>query len=279
MSDYDYGLGIEPDIIDYIKTSHQIQIRVSPIRCYLLWQKMSGSAVGSAVTPIAISSYVETSPYKAQIWPGSYTHPDLRLDTNNGSGSISVLIDSIPATRVVNAADLINDTEFAIVKRIDLSSQRVEIVFNTDFNPTLHTVTYYYTDIDEDINVERLKPGEADYGALFNWTQYTNNIIDIYQNKNQVLVRMPLTNENVVINEEGLVTLKDNQCWTLAEPYFRNFDVFIVPADQSPTNQELRFQVQDKQDSIIQGTFVSQRFKVKLLNTTDPIYKISYSKV
>jgi hypothetical protein len=133
--------------------------------------------------------------------------------------------------------------------------------------------------MDEDINVERLKPGEADYGALFNWTQYTSNIIDAYQDKNQVLVRMPLTNENVVINEEGLVTLKDNQCWTLVEPYFRNFDVFIVPANQSPTNQELRFQVQDKQDSIIQGTFVSQRFKVKLLTTTDPIYNIPYSMV
>ena len=274
---YDYGLGIDSDIIDYIKEDHQIQIRISPVRCYVLFQNRSGSVVASSTSPITVNSYIDINPYTAQIWPsGSLLCPDIRPDTNNGQGSINVYIDNTQATRIVNYTDIINDNEFSINKRLDREDQRVELIFNQGFNASSHNITYYYTSIDQDITTESFKSGESPSGSIFGYTQYLSHKKDHFQNYNQILVRMPLTTEGVVINEEGLVAMKENQCWTLWEPYLNNFDILIVPHWDSPINQELRFQVIDKQDSKIQGELVSQKFRVKLLTTTDKIYNIPY---
>jgi hypothetical protein len=275
---YDYDLGIEPEIIDYMKESHQIQLRVSPIHCYLLKQVLVGCNEASVISPFTITSYTETdNQYRAEIWPsGSVEHPDLRPDINNGSGSVTLNIDGVTAERIVDYNDLINDNEYSIVKRYDVSTQRVEIVFNVGFNPHFHNITYYYTYMDEDMSPERMKSNEATESSPFGYEQYFNYTTDKYVNYHQILVRMPLTIQNVVINEEGLVTLKDNNCWTIWEPYIDNFDILIVPATESPTGIELRFEIKEKQDSIIQGTLVRQIFKVKALTTTDKIYNIPY---
>jgi hypothetical protein len=62
----------------------------------------------------------------------------------------------------------------------------------------------------------------------------------------------------------------------ICEPYVRDFDILIVTADESPTGEELRYVVENKQDSKIQGTLVSQRFKIKQLEKADERYKIPY---
>lgn len=276
---YDLGLGIEPEIIDYIKESHLIESRISPTKCYLLQQIEHGSNVGSSTSPITISSYSSTFPnYRAVIWSSGSFHPDIRPYTDGGKGSIKVFIDGVEAIRILEVEDLINDNEFAVVERVDLNPPIIELVFNRGFNPTLHTVTYYYTTMNLGINTERMKYGESKESpqSLFGWQQYLDYTDDPFKSHHQILVRTPLTTTNLVINEEGKVELEDNQCWMIWEPYVKNFDILIVPEEESPTGKELRYIIENKQDSKIQGVLVSQRFKIKELELSDERYKIPY---
>ncbi|MFA5395642.1 MAG: hypothetical protein WC346_06420 [Methanogenium sp.] len=277
---YDYGLGIEPFQIDYIKESHIIQSRISSTPCYLLQLNPTGSSIGNADTPIEITSYIETFPnYKAIIWNGIGEHPDLRLKTENNENTIVVTIDEMQATRILSIDDLENDNEFCIVQRKDLNPRRVEIVFNNGFNASTHSIEYYYHTIQRDISDVRLKEGEDASHSLHGWTQYLNPSVDDYQDKNQILVRLPLTTRDLTVNPEGLVVLQEHESWMIWTPYVREQDILIIPAQFSPTGREERFEVNDKKDSIIQRNLVSQRFKLKHLEYSDKRYLISYGVV
>ncbi|MFA5397138.1 MAG: hypothetical protein WC346_14105 [Methanogenium sp.] len=277
---YDLGLGIEPDIIEYMKESHLIQSRVSPTRCYLLQQIEQGTIVSQSNDGnIPITSYVETSPnYKTVIWASGSNHPDIRPYVNEGKGMVEVYIDSVRATRVHEVEDLINDNEFSIVKRTDLNPARVELVFNEGFNVSSHSIGYKYTTLNKDINVERMKIGEASDNShsMFGWSQYLDYSKDLFKKNHQILVRTPLTTTNLIINEEGRVMMEDNQCWMICEPYVKDWNILIIPSEESPTGEELRYIIENKQDSMVQGSLVSQRFKIKQLEKTDDRYKIPY---
>lgn len=275
VTDYDYDLGIEPDIIDYIKESMEVQSRISSIPCYLFFQSSSGSMVGSSLSPYTISSYVETTPnYRAVIWSSGSNHPDLRIYTNNDAGAITVKKNGTVMSRILDVNDLISDDEFVVVKREDLPDKRVELVFNQGFDPTGYTMTYYYTTMNPEIDDVTLKRGENLQQSLFGWTQYMNDYTDAYRGKHQILVRFPMARRDLSINEEGKVQLEENQCWMVSEPYVHDFDILVIPAEYSPTGNEVRFEIVDKQDSVIQKQIVSQRFRVKLLEDTDARYNL-----
>jgi len=276
---YDYNLGAsETQIIDYIRESTEIESRISPTKCYLLYQNATGSAVGSSASPVTISSYVETTPnYRAVIWSSGSNHPDLRPYTNDGAGSIYVYIDAVQATRVIEVDDLVNDNEFAIVKREDLNPARVEVVFNTEFDASGHTITHYYDTMLPGINVERVKTGEGSTETMFGWTQYLNTSSDAFRGKNQILVRLPLTTRDLIVNEEGLVKLEENDSWMIWTPYVHDYDTLIIPVDQALSGTEERYEIVNKRDSIIQGSLITQRFKLRLIETSDPRYSITYT--
>lgn len=276
---YDLGLGIEPEIIEYMKESHLIQSRVSPTRCYLLQQIPQGTLITQSNNGlIIISSYTSTSSnYHAIIWASGSNHPDIRPYVNNGEGAINVYIDSVKAHRVHDIEDLLSDNEFVVLKRTDLPSQRVELVFNSGFNASSHTIGYSYSTMDGGINVERMKIGESlDNNSLFGWQQYLDFSKDLSKKKHQILVRTPLTTTNLVLNEEGKVMMEDNQCWMIWEPYVKDWNILIIPVEESPTGEELRYIIENKQDSVIQGSLISQRFKIKQLDKNDDRYKIPY---
>lgn len=277
--DYDYSLGIDSDIIAYMRESAEVSSRISPVPCYLLQRKQSGSVVGSVVQPMMITAYAATTPnYRAVIWPsGSVAHPDLRPYSNTGAGSINVLIDGVQALRVIEYGDLIADTEFAVVERLDLASQQVELVFNAGFNPTGHTLQYYFGAQNLGIDTELYKRGDAEDMSLFGWSQYTSACTDAFRLANQILVRQPLTTRDLIINEEGRVTLEENECWMIWTPYVRDFDMLVVAAADAISGAEERYEVINKKDSVVQRTLITQRFKVKYLEPSDPRYKISYS--
>lgn len=278
INEYDYNLGIDSQIIDYIKESVEVASRVSPVKCYVLFQNATGSAVGSSASPNTISSYVETSPnYRAVIWSSGSNHPDIRPYTNSGLGSITVKINGTTATRVIEVDDLLNDNEFAVVKRYDLDPARVELVFNAGYNASAQTITYYYTGLNQGIRVERIKTGEDSTESLFGWTQYLNSSSDVFRGKNQILVRMPLTARDLVINEEGLVKLEDQKSWMIWEPEVKDFDILIITSNQTFSGEEERYEIINKENSYIQGSLITQRFKLKLIEKSDPRYKISYS--
>jgi hypothetical protein len=276
--DYDYGLGIEPVIIDYIKESVEIASRVSPTPCYLLFMNQSGSVVGSVGSPMTISSYSATTPnYRAVIWASGSSHPDVRPYSNNGQGSIFVTIDSSAATRVIEVADLANDNEFAVVKRKDLNPARVELVFNPGFDAGSHTIRYYYTTMQSGIDVDRVKSGEDTSISKFGWTQYldTSACAQPFREKHQILLRLPLTTRDLSINEEGKVILEENDSWMVATPYVHDFDVVVIPSSATASGQEERYEIVNKKDSFIQGSLITQRFKLKYLERTDPRYNIT----
>ena len=276
-NDYDAGLGIDCGAhVNYIKESHVIQSRISSIPCYVLRPRGEGQSVGYD-TLLPLNDYVDTSPnYRAQAWPsGSLVHPSTNPETNNQQGDIYVYIDSVLASRVMEVDDLLSDDEFAVVDRIDRSDKRIEIVFNEGFDSTVHAIEWKYTTMNEGISNTMLKRGSSDEQSLFGWLQYTNNCYDTYQGRHQILVRMPLVLRDLVINEEGKVVLEEKESWMIWAPYVKDFDILVVPADNSPSGEEMRFEIVNKRDSVIQNSLTSQRFKLKYLEPTDDRYGIT----
>jgi hypothetical protein len=279
--DYDFALGIDAEILAYIRESAVVESRISPVPCYLLFQAPTGSIQGSVASPMTIVQYSQAVPQaRAVIWPsGSFPHPDTRPYTNYGNGSIFTFIDSVQATRVINVEDLVNNNEFAVVERLDLTSKQIELVFNPGFNPTGHVVTYYYSTMAPGVNIEELKRGDGDNMSLFGWSQYRDLTLptnDPFQKTGQVLVRQPIAIRDLIVNEEGKVTLDERQCWMIWTPYVHDFDVLIVAPEDSISGTEERYELVNKQDSIIQRVLMTQRFKVHLLEKSDPRYQIPY---
>lgn len=274
---YDSGLGIDcGQHVNYIKESHVVQSRISSTRCYLLRRKLLGTQQGDLDSKLPVVNYVETSPnYRAQIWPsGALPYPNVNPEVNNQEGAIQVYIDGVLGSRVIEVVDIAEDNEYCIVERKDRSDGRVEIVFNEAFNPTLHSIELIYTDINEDISHSFLKRGDSDNQSLHGWLQYINNCYNDFQDMHQVLVRMPLVTRDLIINEEGKVTLEEKDSWMIWEPYVRDFDILVIPSSESPTGVEMRFEVVNKRDSIIQRNLVSQRFKLKYLELSDERYDL-----
>jgi hypothetical protein len=274
---YDYNLGIGSEYVNYIKESHVVQSRISPTPCYLLFLNTEGVSIGSEDYELEVVEYSETSPrYRTVIWNHEKEHPDLRLKTETDLDTITVLIDGVRATRIPEIEDLENDNEYVIIKRVDLESGRVELVFNEGFNASLHDIKYYYYTVKEGIDPVRVKEGEDTTHSMYGWTQYINDRKDAFQDYHQILVRLPLTIRDLTINEEGLVILEERQSWMIWEPYVKEQDVLIIPKEFSTTGKEERFEIVEKQDSIIQRILVSQRFKLKHLEYHDPRYQIRY---
>ena len=281
IREYDFGLGVEPDIIDYIQESHVIQSRISPTRCYLLHQTDDGELVSDPSdpdNPIVIASWDDTAPqYMKKIWTGGDDHPDIRPHVNEGEGAITVYIDGVSAGRVLDIVDMVSDAEYAVVQRLDLISKDIEIVFNIGFDAGSHIISYKYYTLNEGISPTIVKDGASTDESKHGWSQYLNpDPQDPLRGVNQILVRTPLTQEAFTINEEGSVILKENKCWMIWVPYVYASDILIVPISESPNGKELRFIITDKNDSRIQGRLVSQRFRIVLLEETDPRYDITY---
>jgi len=274
---YDYGIGIDSEIIDYMKESHLAESRISPIVCYLLQRNSTGSVVGSTASPLTISSYTVLTPNpRATIWSSGSLHPSLDpYDT-----SFTLWIDGAIASRIPIIDDLVNDNEYSLVKRIDLDPQKVEVVLNAGFNPTGHVLTYKYSTMQPGIDVNTYKPGADSSQSLYGWSQYLNAYSDDYQDVNQILLRIPLNTRDLVVNEEGSVTIDEAQnCWMIWDPYVSDFDILVIPAIYSKSGDEERYEIVNKQDSFIQRQLISQRFNVKLIERSDSRYLIPYSTV
>lgn len=274
---YDYGLGIDQDVINYIKDTHVVQSRISPIVCYLLQRNATGSVIGSPSAPILIQSYSVLTPNaRATIWSTGSLHPS--LDTYNNS--FLLWVDSVLAIRIPLEDDLINNNEYSLVQRNDLDPPIVEVVLNSGFDPTLHVLSYSYSSMQAGIDIDTYKAGDSSDNSIFGWTQYLNSYFDDYQAANQVLIRIPLNTRDLIINEEGKVTIDEAQnCWMIWEPYVNDFDVLVIPGSYSKSGVEERYEIVNKQDSYIQRQLISQRFNVKLLEPSDKRYSISYNSI
>lgn len=277
LTDYDNGLGIDQDIINYIKESHEIQSRISSTRCYVLFQNSTGSIQN---IPLTVNNYVSTLPsYKALIWASGSTQPDLRPFINNNKGAISIWSDDVAMTRVLDTSDLLSDSEFVIEENKLLNPAPVYVVFNPGYNASGHIITYTFSSYEVGISAERLKRGENNSDSIFGWTQYLRYTSDAYRRPHQILVRFPVSLRDSTIEEEGKVISEESICWTIWDPFLEDFDILIVLGVDSESGKDEIYEIQNKTDSWIQKVLVSQKFNIKLLERTDPRYKISYLKV
>ena len=279
---YDYELGIDPDIINYVRESHQIQSTISGTPCYLFFRNASGSVEGSSGSLLPLDSFYQDSNsyYRGMIWPsGSLPFPDLRDYTNSGSGSVFVYIDGVPANRLINVEDLLNDNEFVIDYRQDITPFEVDVVFNKGFNPTSHTIQFYYETTLQGENSVRFKRGESGQQSIFGWTQYLSSYSDFARGVNQILVRLPITPETLGVNEEGKVALESNQSWMVWTPYVHNYDILIFPNGAFLTGTYEVYEIVEKNDSVMQGVATMQRFKLRLLDFHDDRYNLEVQTI
>jgi len=286
-----YGdfLGVGPannSMLDYVRRSHEIEIRVNAVRCYLLQQLPAGSIVGSLTGPtgsILVTSNMWVNPNPPayfNMWNGLGPHPDLRPYIGQGDGGIFVWVNGQSLTRVLSVNDLRNSSQFAVVKRFDIDPQPVEIHFHQSLlNPTGSTVQFSFETMFKDIRPTAINRPEGNQFSLFGWKQY-KTCSDDYHGANQVLIRMPMvTRDKIKINEEGKISIEENMCWTTHRPYIGDTDILVVTSDQSPIGETLYFEVVNKLDSIIREQLMSQRFKVNLLSPEDERTKIPISTV
>ena len=271
-TEYDWALGIEPEIIDYIKESNVVESRIGSIRCYLFFQNSSGSSTGDIQNPITATQFLlYGSNYTTPVWiDGSGEYPDIRQYMNN----FTVMINGLIAVRILDPVDLQNNNEYAIVERKDLSPATVEVWFNAGFDPTGQIIQYYFTTVEPGISDIRFKRGEGQDQSIFGWTQYLNPYYDPFVGINQILVRLPITPDVLSINEEGKVRLQTNDSWTLWEPYLHNYDIIVITPPYTFSGKNEVYEIVEKRDSVSQRVLTSQRFKLKLLEDTDPRYKL-----
>ena len=267
------GLGqLSRPVLNYIAKSHERESRINPIRCYLVQMDQRGVEIGSAIAPITVTSdkYLSTTfPMSFILWNGIGEHPDLRLYTHENLGGITILSDGLVLRRAPDVKDLRATDQFAIVKRTDLLPQRVEVHFYRTFDMLTHTIQYTYETMHKDVRPTAVNRPTENKFALFGWTQY-KHASDAWRGANQILIRMPLTTrDQMMVNEEGVISIEENMCWMISTPYINDGDLILVPPDQSPTGETVWFEVVNKQDSIIQHVLVSQRFKVKMLPPED----------
>lgn len=277
---YDYGLGIDPVHIQYIKTSHIIQSRISPTPCYLIQQATGGIPVGYAgaqITPLAGAFVFSDNQYRMTIWEGGSGHPDTRTHSNGGTGNIYVYHGGVRMTRVFTPEDILYDTEFAVVEKLDVSPSRVEIVFHTGFADTSN-ITYHYLTWEDGVEDLAAKRGDSASQSLFGWRQFRSSKWDDFQRPNQVLVRFPINLNDVVIMDEGRTIIENRDSWMIWYPYVDDFDILVLDADDSPDGVEHRYEIVNSTNSVIQRQLVSQRFKLNLIEPTDGRYSIPYVK-
>jgi hypothetical protein len=275
---YDYGLGLDPVHIQYIKQSHIIQSRISPTPCYLIQQVTGGMPVGypgARITPLSAAWVVSDAQYRLTLWEGGSNHPDMRQYVNNGRGNIHVYYSGTPMTRVLTPEDIIANTEFAVVERRDVSPTRVEVVFNRGFTDTSN-VTYHYLTWEDGVEDLANKRGDSVAQSVFGWSQYKSSHWDDFQRPNQVLVRFPINLNDIVIMDEGRTVIENRDSWMIWYPYVDDFDILVLAADDSPDGQEHRYEIVNSTNSIIQRELVSQRFKLNLIEASDPRYNIPY---
>lgn len=277
---YDYGLGIDPLHIDYVKQNHLIQSRISPTPCYLLQKATGGVPVGyssAQISPLAESFVLSGNQYRLTIWGGGSNHPDTRPYVNGGNGNICIYVNGAKLTRVLTTDDIISDTEMAVVERKDTDPSRVEVVFNTGFT-NIGAVTYHYTTWEDGVEDLSVKRGDSTTQSLFGWEQYISSLWDDFQRPNQVLVRFPINIHDVVISDEGKVLIENRDSWMIWTPYINDFDVLVLDAEDSPDGTEYRYEIVNSTDSVIQRQLTSQRFKLNLLEFSDDRYTIPFLK-
>lgn len=263
-------LGLDREIVDYIKESNDLLMTARGQPLFLLKAKVEGDLTRRAV----VTSWDATTPqYKKRIWSSGVNHPDVRRYGNRGQGNIFVRSDEVLLTRVWNADALQLDDQFLVQVGIDKS---VTLVFNTGFNASLHTIDYQYYTLCHCVDFEKAIPKTncpICYGTMFEggFDQYLSTATGDYP-ANTILVSFPMVTEDLVYTESGVQKQLTRRNWTSHNVPLEETDILI-----SLVGNELgsRFEVLSTEESELRGILLHKVFTYRLLEEDDIRYKVS----
>lgn len=265
-------LGLDKEVIEYIKENHDLQIKVGGEPFYLFQRVEQGTRISQSIT-----SWSTTSPqYSALIWQpgdGEAFHPNHRAQEN----SFVVFNNAAPLTRVYDKDSIAYDNEYALeMLRSNTSSTfgTVKIWFNPGFTPG--NVSYAFRNLCSCVDESTGYPNRecpickgTSYPPAFE--QYTCAATK-YHPINTVLVRVPMAVENLPVEQIGRVRRREHRHWMETTPYVKNYDLIMGTAGR---NAGILFEVTGKYDSRWRGILTHQEFDTIRIEESDIRYQLA----
>lgn len=265
-------LGLDAEIVDYMRESHTLQIQVGGEPFYIFKRVAQGEFRSKSIT-----SWITTAPqYSAYIWQpgdGEDTHPNSRTQKN----TFRVFNNAIELVRVFDKDSIAYDTEYAIEVEIGTDASTAGVIriwFNAGFTPG--DVSYSYRNICSCVDRSTGYPNRecpyckgTSYPAAF--TQYTTPATK-YGSANTVLVRVPMTAEEIPVDQIGRVTKRDLRHWIAYNaPYVNNYDLIVGTIGR---NTGIVWEIVNKSDSRWRGILMHQEFNTVRIEESDIRYQL-----
>ncbi|KKM03048.1 hypothetical protein LCGC14_1778330 [marine sediment metagenome] len=266
-------LGLDAEVVDYMRESHTLQIRVGGEPFYIFQRVEQGEFRSKSIT----SWETTASQYSAYIWQptdGEDTHPNSRTQKN----TFKIFNDAVELTRVFDKDSIAYDTEYAIEVETGIDVDTVGAVliwFNEEFIPG--NVSYSYRNICSCVDRSTGYPNRecpicrgTSYPAAF--TQYLTSATK-YNPVNTVLVRVPMAAEDVPVEQIGRVTRRDLMHWIAYNaPYVNNYDLIIGTMGR---NTGVVWEIVNKSDSRWRGILMHQEFGTVRIEDSDIRYQLA----
>jgi len=265
-------IGLDPEIISYIKENNSIQIKIGAEPFYLWFRQDQGELISKSITV-----FQTTVPqYSAYIWQpsdGEINHPNARIQQNK----FKVFQNGTEMARVYDVESIAFDNEYAldIEAGVDPASSRsVRIWFNLNYVPT--NIAYAYRNICECVDSSTGYPNRecplcrgTSYPAAF--VQYTTSATK-YNPADTILVRVPMAAETLTPDQIGRVLRRDLRHWMESSPVVNNFDLIMGTTGR---NAGVLFEITSKSDSRWRGELTHQEFQTIRIEETDIRYKLA----
>ena len=268
----DCELGLDYEIVDYMRESHTLQIRIGGEPFYIFQRTEQGEFRSKSITVWETTA----SQYSAYIWQpgdGEDAHPNSRTQKD----TFKVFNNASELTRVFDKDSIAYDTEYAIDVEtgVDTSTSRaVRIWFNEEFTPG--NVSYSYRNICSCVDRSTGYPNRecplcrgTGYPTAF--TQYETPATK-YNPVNTVLVRVPLAAEEIPVEQIGRVTRRDLRHWIAYNaPYVNNYDLIVGTMGR---NAGIVWEIVNKSDSRWRGILMHQEFSTVRIEESDIRYQL-----
>ncbi len=265
-------LGLDKEIIDYIKENHTLQVRIGAEPFYLFQRVDQGELISKSIT-----SWDTTLPqYSAIIWePGDSErlHPNYRTQDNYWT----IFNNTTPMTRVYDKDSIAYDTEYSIEILRSNSSDTfgtIKIWFNEGFIPS--NISYSFRNLCSCVDASTGYPNRecplcrgTSYPAAF--VQYTCDATK-YKPANTVLVRVPMIKQEDPVDQIGRVRRRDTFHWMESTPYVNNYDLIMGTTGR---NAGVLFEIVRKGDSRWRGILTNQQFDTVRIEDSDIRYQLA----
>ncbi len=268
----DCELGLDFEIVDFMRESHTLQIRIGGEPFFIFQRSAQGAFKSKSIT----AWVTEGSQYSAYIWQpgdGESVHPNARTQDDE----FRVFSESVELTRTYDKDSITYDTEYALATEVGTdvgTAGAVRIWFNSGFVPD--NVSYTYRNICSCADRSTGYPNRecpicrgTSYPAAF--TQYEIDASK-YSPANTVLVRVPMTAEEVPVDQVGRVTKRDLRHWIAYDaPYVNNYDLIIGTMGR---NEGIIWEIVNKSDSRWRGILMHQEFSTVRIEESDIRYQL-----